>query len=210
MKLLFLAGLLVIAVSNSTAQTLLGVTAGANYSTARVYDGNNIRTVEYRPGAHFGLHVNTVFENKLHFNPTIAYNSRGFTVKSDSSDIDQVSNTLHYISLAPILGFEIGSQSNAFIISAGPILGIAISGKQKSEVAGVTSTSSLHFSTSTDYGLFDLGMQGGIGYRFNKLLLQAHYYYGLTNINNNEEKDKRNIRNRSFGIQLGYYFKSYK
>ena len=57
------------------------------------------------------------------------------------------------------------------------------------------------------YGWFDLSLTAGIFYHFNKTFVEVAYTTGLANINNNEEFDGRNIRNRMLSLNIGYYFK---
>ena len=87
---------------------------------------------------------------------------------------------------------------------------MAIAGTEKTTVAGITTSNKMHFSTSNDYGLFDFGLHTSLGYHFNKLFVELAYQYGFASINNNEEHDKRNIRNRTLSLNLGYTIKSYK
>jgi hypothetical protein len=65
----------------------------------------------------------------------------------------------------------------------------------------------MKFSLSGNYGFVDLGFGSAIGFHTNKFLVQASVQLGLANINNNVENDFRNIRNRMFSLQLGYYLK---
>ena len=65
----------------------------------------------------------------------------------------------------------------------------------------------MKFALSGNYGFIDMGVGGSLGFHTNKLLIEAGYQMGLANINNNVENDFRNIQNRMFSLQIGYFLK---
>ena len=210
MKFILIATLAVACFLNTTAQTYIAIRGGFNYSTARAYYNDVKQTTGFVPGGNIGLQVNTVFEGLLHFSPYIGYSSRGSVIKSNSN-ADKSTLFIHYIDIAPLLNIAIPIKgNNSFVISAGPIGSFAIAGTEKTTIAGVSSSSKMKFSTTGNYSPFDFGLQSVLGYHFNRLYVEASYQYGLANINNMEEYDKRNIRNRTFSLNLGYCIKLYK
>ena len=210
MKFILIASLTVVCFLNTTAQTSIAVRGGFNYSTVRAYYSDGKQRVGFVPGGNIGLQVNTVFEGLLHFSPFVGYNSRGFIIKSKTNG-DKTQNFIHYIDIAALLSIHkpMGGN-NSFAITAGPVISLAIAGTEKTTIAGISNSSKMKFSTSGDYGPFDFGLQAAVGYHFKKIFVEAAYQYGFVNINNNEEHDKRNIRNRTISLNLGYYIRSYK
>ncbi|MEO6490269.1 MAG: porin family protein [Ferruginibacter sp.] len=202
--------ILLICCSISQAQTRLAVKGGFNYSTARAYYNSVKQSTGYVAGANFRIQAETIFEGRLYFTPSISYNSRGYVIRADSNRNDENRSIIHYGSIAPLLSFHFGDPGKSLFLTAGPILGVAISGREKIKVNNITATSKMKFTTTSEYGLFDLGLYGALGYKIKAISVEAGYYFGFASINNNEELDKRNIRNRSFNITLGYYFKTYK
>ena len=210
MKFLLTIALLTALFFTAAAQTHILVRGGFNYSTGRVYYNDVKQPVDFIPGGNIGLQLKTAFDGLLHFSPYIGYSSRGFLIKSDQNT-DKIRNLIHYIDIAPLLSVHIpANKTNKFVISAGPVAGFAIAGTEKKTIAGVTSSSKMKFSTTGNYGYFDFGLQAGMGYHFKKFFVEAAYQYGFVSINNEEERDKRNIRNRNFCLNIGYYIKSYK
>lgn len=211
MKPLFCIFLMATLFFSASAQTSIFVRGGFNYSTAKANFTGVKQSTGYVPGGNLAIQLKTAFDGPLHFSPYIAYTTRGYIIKSGNSAGDKTQNFIHYIDLAPILSLDFSTgHNNSFVIGVGPIAGLAISGREKTTVSGVSSSSKMHFSTSGDYGLFDLGLHTSIGYHFNKLFVELAYQHGFANINNNEENDKRNIQNRTLSLNLGYCIRSYK
>ncbi len=211
MKFLFAVLFTTFSLLHTTAQTRLAVRGGFNYSTARAYFSNKKQSVDFVPGANFGIQLKTAFDGPLHFSPYISYSNRGYIINSASNNGDKTKNSIHYVDVAPILSLDFKvSGENTFVIGVGPTAGLAISGTEKTIVNGVTTSSKMDFSTSKNYGLFDFGLHTSLGYHFRKMFVEVAWQHGLTSINNNEELDNRNIRNRTLSINLGYYFRSFK
>ena len=191
----------------STAQTKIAVKAGANISTARVYLEDQKLDTKFNPGYGVGILFKVPFEGVLHFSPYLAYNRRGYTYTPKTGAITKYKNTIHYIDIVPSLSVDFPSGENSFVISAGPHVSIAVAGTEKISMGNINSSSRMKFSTSTNYGLLDLGVGGSIGYHMKKFFVETAFQLGLANINNNVEVDKRNIRNRMISLQAGYYLK---
>lgn len=192
----------------SVAQTKIALRAGYNHSSARILLNTIKQKTGYVPGINLGLQVKTSFEPPLHFTALLSYNLRGYTYAVINSPVQKVETQIHYANLAPLISYDIATRENQhFTLTTGPMAGLAISGTQKTTEAGVTTSSKMKFSTSADYGLFDLAIYNSIGYHFNKIFVEASYHLGFVSINNNEETDFTNIKNRGFGLSLGYYIR---
>jgi hypothetical protein len=192
---------------SSLAQTDFAVSAGYNYNTARVHRLNTKQPTGYVPGFNIGLRLKTGFEPPLHFVAMLSYTQRGFSLDQPGNDTTRLKTNIHYVDIAPMLNFDFNvGNNNKFSLIAGPVLGIALSGKQKITIDDVTSTSSMKFSISNNYGLFNVGILTGLSYQFNKIFIEGTYHLGVTSINNNEEFDNKNIKNRGFALNMGYWF----
>ena len=196
---------------HSHAQTKIAIKGGFNFSTARAYYHDVRQTTGFVPGGNLAIQLKTAFDGVLHFSPYIAYSSRGFIIKSGNSAGDKTRNFIHYIDIAPVLSFDfVTGKDKSLVIGVGPVASLAVGGTEKTTLAGITSSAKMHFTTSKDYGLFDFGLHTSIGWHLKKFFIEAAYQYGFASINNNEELDKRNIQNRAFSLNFGYYIKSYK
>ncbi len=208
MKHLVLSAVLMITLSAATAQTRLAIKAGYNHNTARIHIRDVKQPTGNQPGINLGLQLKADFEPPLHFTGLVSYNMRGFTLTPLASDTDKLETKMHYLNLAPMLSYDIATGKTEHItFTAGPMAGLGISGTQKITTAGVVNSSKMNFSTAVNYGLFDLAIYSSVGYHFNKVFLEASYYLGFVSINNNEEGDRTNIKNRGLGVSLGYYLR---
>ncbi len=133
---------------------------------------------------------------------------KGYTLNPLEGDTSRIETKMHYLNIAPMLSYDIATgESTHLTLTAGPMAGLGISGTQKITAAGATNSSKMKFSTSSDYGRFDLAIYNSVGYHFDKVFIEASYFLGFVSINNNEERDKTNIKNRGFGVSLGYYLR---
>jgi hypothetical protein len=189
------------------AKTKLAIIGGANMSTARVYQNDIKLDSKFTPGYGIGILFEIPFEGKLYFSPGFAYNRRGYEYTPKSGTITKYQNTIHYLDVTPELSIFLPAGKSAFSISAGPYLGVAITGTEKTTTETATNSAKMKFSLSNNYGFMDLGVGGGLGFHTRKVVVAAALQFGLTNINNNAETDFRNIRNRMFSLQVGYYLK---
>lgn len=186
------------------AQVRIAVKGGFNYSTAKASYGGIKQSHEFVPGGNLGLQIIREFDGPLYFSPYITYSSRGFivTIKDTISK-----NIIHYIDIAAVLSFHIPAGANSLVLAAGPTLGVAFMGTEKRTVEGITTSSKMKFSIDGNYSYFDPGLHTSIGYHFKKIFIEAAYQLGLSNINNNGEFDRRDLRNRTFSLNLGYYLR---
>ncbi len=189
------------------AKTKVAIKGGANMSTAKVSQNDEKLESKFVQGYGIGLLFKIPFEGHLYFSPNLAYNRRGYTYTPKAGSITEYQNTIHYLDIVPNLSLNLPVGKNAFVISAGPHLSVAIAGTEKQTTANNTSSAKMEFALSGNYGFIDMGVGGSLGFHTNRFLLEAGYQMGLANINNNVENDFRNIQNRMFSLQIGYFLK---
>lgn len=204
-----ITGLLALVLSSSSAQSRFGIQAGYNHNTARIHTLNTKQSTGYVPGFNIGARFKTAFEPPLHFVGVVSYNMRGYTYKPVGASITKIQTTIHYIDIAPMLNYDFNSLSDDHHVSftAGPVMGIAFSGRQKITENGVTTSSPMKFSFSDNYGYASFAIHTALSYHFNNKFIEGSYHLGISSINNNEEIDETNIKNRGFAITLGYWLK---
>lgn len=199
----------VIAANIVTAQTKIGIRVGGNMSTAQVVDSGVSQKNHYVNGINAGIFLKVPFEGVLYFSPSINYSRRGYAFTHSTGPVIKTENNVNYVDLIPELSvdFPVGKNKNSFLnLSVGPMLGIAVSGKERNTFANNSVVTSKMIFNYTNFSRFDAGVTGSLSLTLNKLIVGTSYYYGLANVENDESL-LRNIQNRSFVITVGYYLK---
>ena len=204
-----IAGICALTLSfSSIAQSKIAIHAGYNHNTAKVFKGDTKQPTGYVPGFNIGARIKTAFEPPLHFVGMLSYNLRGFTIEPLTGDTGKIETHIHYIDIAPLLSLDFKTGGTSYIsLTAGPVVGIALAGRQKLTENGITTSAPMKFDISKDYGYANFALHTGIGYHFNKMFIEAVYHLGFNSINNYEEVDNINIKNRGFAVSLGYWLR---
>ncbi len=197
----------VIAAKTSVAQVKVAVKGGWNYSTAKAVYAAIKQPTEFTFGYGIGVLAKVPFDGVLHFSPSVMINKRGFIVKPLTGTNKSEQYSIIYLDLVPSMSVDFAKGDNSFVISLGPDFGFTNFGKLKTtDVNNVTTKEKLKFGFGS-IGWFDIGLNASVGYHMKKIFVEAGYMYGLASINNNEENDMRNIRNRMLSLNIGYYFR---
>jgi len=196
MKKIFFVGILsILLVGASYAQARIGVTAGLNASniTAKA-DGISV-SADYKAGFQAGLVADFGITESFSIMPELLFSQRGSKYKEFDSSL-----TLNYLQL-PVNAtykFDTGMGSQVFIF-AGPYIGYALSGKQKSD----------DISEDVEFGSgdgemkrLDFGLNVGAGFQYEKLFFKLQFNPGLYNLSN--EKDY-STKNTNVAVTVGYY-----
>lgn len=176
-------------------------------STARVYINDDKQVNQYKNGFDIGLQMKTAFDVNLFFSPSIVFSSRGYVYLPVNDSITKYDNRIQYLDIVPALSYDFHPGKNILTLSLGPQISYALSGTEKTTLNDTVTAQKMQFSIDENYGVVDLGFNIGISYHFKKIFLEALYQGGFANINNNVAIDGRNIRNRMFCLNLGYYLK---
>jgi hypothetical protein len=194
-------------ISMAAAQVKIAAKAGWNYAGTSAVYADVKQPSGYISGYGIGVLLKVPFEGVLNFSPSVMINRRGFIIEPLTGANKKEQYSITYLDLIPSLSADFPVKSNSFVISLGPDFGFTNFGKIKTtDTANVTRSEKLKFGYG-GYGWFDIGLNASIAYHTKKIFVEAGYLYGLASINNNEELDLRNIRNRMFSVNVGYYFK---
>jgi Outer membrane protein beta-barrel domain len=195
--------------ASATAQVKLAVKGGWNYSTTRAVYADVKQPTGFTNGYGIGALLKMPFDGVLHFSPSVMVNKRGFIIKPSGTNTKE-QYSLFYVDLIPSLSVDFKKGDNSFVISLGPDIAITNFGKLKVTGSnGVTTSQNIKFGYGS-IGWFDIGLAASIGYHMKKVFVEVGYMNGFASINNNEELDQRNIRNRMISLNIGYYFKQLK
>lgn len=179
----------------------IGPEVGVNFSKyGRDAGPNDLKT-----GIVAGFFVTHSIVNNFGITAKFLLSQRGAQYATPSAPNVTTKQTLNYLEV-PILGrFFLTSQGkfrpNLFV---GPSFNFLLSGTNK---VGDTDPG----FTKENYNSFDFGLTGGLGLNFaiadeTRILLDARYVYGLSNINkiaSNPNSNNQTI-NVSLGVQFGF------
>jgi len=190
-----------------TAQVRVAVKGGWNFSTAKAVYSDVKQNREFVYGYGAGIVAKIPFDGILQFSPSVMVNKRGTIIKPMSGTVKSEQYTMTYIDIIPALSLDFPHKANSFVISFGPNFSFTNWGKIKTtDNNNATSSQKMKFGFD-QYGWIDLGLNAGLAYHLKKVFIELDYMHGLANINNNEEVDKRNIANRMFSLNVGYYIR---
>lgn len=188
------------------AQVKFAVSAGYNHNTARIHKNSSLQETGYVPGGYANLRVETEFEAPLYFSGMAGYSMRGYTyqVLPDSS----IKTRIHYVELAPMLNYHFKTGGHSYLnIFAGPVVGVALAGTQTIDDNGQKRSESMKFSLTGNYNLANVAIQTGLAYHFSHWFIEGSYHLGVSSINNLEEVDGVNIKNRAISLGIGYWLR---
>lgn len=207
MKKIILISLTFGALNSVIAQVKIAAKGGWNFSSVNATYNGVKQPSEFTFGYGIGAMAKIPFDGVLNFSPSVMINKRGFIVNPLTGNNKEEQYSIVYLDLVPSLSVDFPIRDNFFIISFGPNFGLTNYGKLKStDNNNVTTSEKLKFGYG-GYGWFDLGLNASLGYHMKKVFVEVGYMHGLASINNNEEVDQRNIRNRMLGLNIGYYFR---
>lgn len=216
-KLLFLSALFLIGAS-SFSQVKFGVKAGLNLSNI----GQNFKdpadefSTNMKPGVHLGLAVQYDLGESLGLLTGLVYSSKGFKIEEGTY---KSKASLGYLEIPIKLAYKL----NNFRFMVGPSIAFGISGKSKWEYDVDSGEDKIKFKNklgeaelNDDYDYvkaIDLGLNIGVGYDINGILISANYGLGLSNLNpkvdvpdvTDDSKDYK-MTNRVISIGVTYFF----
>lgn len=229
MKKIFLliAVVLAFAAEKATAQQQqpirFGIKAGLNLSQ---WEGETVNSAQslidftngsvsrkMREGFHVGGYVTIPVMPGFEIEPGLLYSQKGTkligTIPNESGAVlnilnprATITNKAEYIDLPIMAKVYIGEGFHVF---GGPQVSYLVSNKIKAE-AGALGFNVLNreFDATEQFNEFDLGLAGGLGYRFaNGFNMSASYDYGLQPIDKNGSFE---TFNRTIKASVGYTF----
>jgi hypothetical protein len=194
-------------------KTMFGVSAGVSLANTHIKANGISVSGDNKIGLTAGVVADVPFAQNFSFQPALNYVQKGSKVKM--SDINYESKlTLHYIEIPLNVLFKPEMQKAQFFVGAGPSIAFAMSGKEKEEDNGSTTTYKYKFGNNPDeddlkaldFGAnFIAGIETKMGF-----LVAINYNLGLSNLAPGSSSEDGTIKNRYFGFKIGYMFKGKK
>ncbi len=192
-----------------SAQTTMGITGGATFSSVSVKVQGISASPKSRTGFTAGLFVDAPLNSGFSFQPALNFVQKGYTIKDEmSSTTEKVS--FNYIEVPLNFIYNI-KKNEGFFIGAGPSIAYGISGEDKTKYGAGMPDDNQKVKFGSGIGEvkpFDFGANAVAGYKFKGgFMVSGNYTLGLSKINNQEDGDMGGtIKNRYFGVKIGYVF----
>lgn len=215
-----------------------GLQAGLNTSTVRYSGSPNYNTTfpaSYKVGFEAGL-LGAIEHNHLTVQAAALFSQKGYNVKdaavstTNGTGVFSGNYRYNYLTLPINIAYTTQPNGQGFRVFAGPYLGILIGGNYNStyrlnglspieaegKIVGGNNPQATLGGNDVYSKRVDAGLQAGIGYRYQSLLLQLNYSIGLRNLATDFLSNPTTIvegspyRNRAFQASLSYLLFSHK
>ena len=154
-----------------------------------------------------GMIIDVPLGDNISFQPQLNYVQKGNLSREDANQ--RIYNALRYVELPANFVYNLNAGNTVFYLGAGPSIAFNVPSKKvtKPEEGESTYTDILFGKTpENDFKGMDYGVNFLLGIRFGSTFLSGFYNMGLRNLNPKEGAD--DIKNKCFGIQIGYLFKN--
>ena len=204
------------------SQVNLGFSAGVNASKVSSGDfagfSPNFKSID---GSRLAALVEIELTDKFSIQPEIAYTNRGFKIK-EGLDLKlfgfdlplgvEAVTKFKYIEIPLLAKYKFGNKAVKAYVIAGPNFGYATKGKLKTKanfIIDIPISSSEINLNSNNIQRFDFSGVIGAGLDFNvgkgSIFFDARYIHAFTKMDNISIVDL-SVKNRNFGVNLGYKF----
>lgn len=216
-------------ISNSAiGQTLVGVRAGLNLTNISAVDGaGETQRTLVTPRLQVGLTLDIPLSQGFYLQPAALYSGKGFKQKGGwlVAGEDDFTANAHYVEVPINFVYRTPLLAGNIVLGAGPYVGYGMGGKWQTDGQIVIddillseTTGDIIFKEDIMDGEFgnylygkpwDYGVNVLLGYDFTRrLAIQLNGQWGVANLvpNIDSHPGEGSIRNRSYGISLGYRF----
>lgn len=186
----------------------VGFKGGVNFATLNASaSGSNLSvTSGTLTTFNVGAFVDFKFGN-VSLQPALNFTGKGGSFSGSSGeDFDGSAQfKLYYLQVPVNVVYHVPAVVGDFYFGAGPFLGMGVSGKEKVKVNGAEQSEDVKFGSGEDeVKRTEFGANAIVGFKFKTgFLINANYDLGLSNIAND---DTSKLKNRVFGISVGYAF----
>jgi hypothetical protein len=212
-------------IAHAQVRYILGPQVGYTLATANYKYRQFVNHNQYRSGFSGGL-TGELGIGHLTVRPAVLYAQKGYKLNQHNSFSSgqpfnvSTNKRFDYLTIPVNIAYTQRSNGQGIQVFAGGYIGFVLGGRY-TDFADFASGSSLPMSTGkvvgSDSGNVpafvlpiqskDFGIQGGIGYRYQRLLAQVEYSMGLRNVNLTDlSGDAPTYHNRVFQLSLAYLF----
>jgi hypothetical protein len=200
-RALFTVAMLLILPASAFAQQF-GVKAGANFASLTPEEDEDPETSR-RIGLVAGGWIRTPSSGRLSFQAEGLFSEKGVVFDAVPPFLpSSIDIRLRYIEIPLLARFDFGAPSSTtrVFVVGGAAPEFKLSARARTEIEGVEDTADLDNAVET----FGLGLIGGVGVEFGRVVLEARYSHGVVNINTDDNDPNDRIRNRVFSVTAGW------
>lgn len=181
---------------------------GLNFTNMNMEISDEKIDTKFKPGLKIGAVVDLGIAKKLSIQPGVFFTTKGTKVDDELGPLEvkytrNTSNIEVPVNVVYHFGEGIG---DGLFVQAGPYVGYAIGGKDKSDIDGVDDVDLEIGSDEVEDDLkpLDFGFNVGVGYQIPMgLFARVQYGMGLANLS---PQDNTSQKNWGFGLSVGYFF----
>lgn len=196
----------------------IGIVVGYSLNN---YTGKDIKDTKNKGGFHIGIDVRYNIDEMFFVEGLVGIATKGYKKEEfetsgqgwveDDPNYDVTTKTTMKTTNIEIPLF-IGATYNGFFAKVGPYFSYALDGKKKEDVKDIiyedihsssegNNTYETKIGDMKDFNRFTIGIGAGIGYCYDKFLIQFTYQRGLTKLYDKSKKYEQNIL-----FSVGYFF----
>ena len=188
-----------------------GIQAGTAIASQQAKQSGITITSDSKVGFTLGVLSDISITDNFAFQPGLNFTQKGskFNI-SDGGESMEATQTLNYVELPLNFLYHAPAGKGKFFAGLGPVVNYGISGKVKVKMTGESDVSEdVKFGNDEaedDYKPFEIGGNILAGYEFsNGVFAAASYNAGLSNIAVGGDSDN-SLKNRYFGVKIGFKF----
>ena len=186
--------------SSAPAQEI-GVKAGVNFASLPPEEDEH-PDIPPRLGPVGGVWVRTSPANRFSFQAEGLFSEKG-THWNFSPDVS-IEIRIRYIEIPLLARADFGAPSSTtrMFVTGGAAPAFKLSAQARGEFFGEEATG----DAGGDIEPFDLGLVGGLGVEFGRVVIEARYTHGLLRINTDDNEPNDRLNNRAFSVTAGFRF----
>ena len=187
-------------VPNALAQGLIyGVKGGVTNARLDIQATDLIISPSPRIGAEAGVYVTRKLFGPIDGQIEALVSQKGTVLKNDPRFDGDLKVRITYLDVPALLGYRVAlSQKTALHALAGGVFSFRISDKQ------LEGSEELEEGVKQAFTSTDIGLSVGGAISFRQILVDVRYVWGLTNINNDVDRDELTVRNRTLSVSVGF------
>ena len=192
----------------ANAQTF-GLKAGLNLSNMIFKDDDENYDLTMNPGFHIGAIVDMPFNDFLSFESGLLFTNKGYKYYEESEGYNyNVKVKLYYLDIPLTIkaSHDLGKGLKMFG-TAGPYVGVGLSGNVKGNVEGNNNKENINWGSSDKdtFKRLEWGLTFGGGVEINSIIIGISYDLGLSNISSYQDNGVT-AKNKVLKFSVGYMF----